>query len=103
MENPKDIDYNKMNNTQKSIVEVCDSVKFLLLEKNQRYGNAAMSPLNIFSKEGADNQIRNRLDDKLSRIKNSDTLRKNDVSDVIGYLILLSISQGWNDMTDLID
>jgi hypothetical protein len=44
-----------------------------------------------------------RLDDKISRIRNSDVLRKNDVSDLIGYAKLLCVKMGWTDFDDLID
>jgi len=45
----------------------------------------------------------NRIDDKLSRIKNSEELRKNDVVDLMGYLVLLCIKKGWMNFKDLID
>lgn len=35
-----------------------------------------------------------RLDDKLMRVKNADSLRTNDICDLIGYLNLLLISIG---------
>jgi len=44
-----------------------------------------------------------RLDDKLKRVQNADELRKNDIADIIGYLILLCVNQGWDDFSDLID
>lgn len=89
--------------TAEKIILVSDGMKELLLEKNRRYGDSALNPRNIFSKTSSDEQIRVRLDDKLSRVMNSDTLRKNDVSDIIGYLVLLAIANGWTDFTDLID
>lgn len=95
-----------IDNTQKQINEVCDSIKNFLLTKNQKYGNSALSPLNIFVKSHGDqthNNIEQRLDDKIARIKNSDILRKNDVVDLIGYLILLCIKNDWTDFYDLID
>ena len=62
-----------------------------------------MEPLGIFSKESAHNQICNRLDDKLSRIKNSNELRKNDVADTFGYIVLLMIQNEWLEFEELID
>ena len=47
--------------------------------------------------------ILERLDDKLMRIKSDTELRKNDVSDIIGYLFLLCAAKGWDDFTDLLD
>lgn len=89
--------------TQQQIIQVCDQIKMVLLEKNKRYGNSALQPKHIFSKLSASESIKQRLDDKISRVMNSDELRKNDTCDIIGYLILLCISQGWLDMSDQID
>ena len=44
-----------------------------------------------------------RLDDKLSRIKNSPELRKNDIFDMIGYLTLLAVQKNWTNFDELID
>jgi hypothetical protein len=92
-----------MTKQQEDIVKVCDAVKELLLYKNDKYGNSALEPLNTFSKLDAANSIAVRLDDKLARIKNSDSLRKNDVSDLIGYLALLCVSEGWTDFKEFMD
>ena len=66
-----------------------------LIEKNKRYGDLALSPIQVFSKYPASTQISNRLDDKLSRIKNATSLNKNDLSDVFGYISLLLIQNNW--------
>lgn len=89
--------------TQQKIELTCDSLKLLLKEKNKRYGDSAINPKRIFSKANASEQIKVRLDDKLSRIINADEIRKNDVCDLMGYLVLLSISNDWVDFKDLID
>ena len=80
--------------TQKQIMEISDSIKDLLLYKNQKYGDSALHPNNIFYKGDSTNSIKIRLDDKIGRIKNCDETRINDVADVIGYCILLLISVG---------
>ena len=85
------------------VSKVLDGMKELLLEKNKRYGNSALSPSNIFSKEDASNSIMIRIDDKINRIKNSTELRKNDVSDLVGYLVLLMANKDWITFKDLID
>lgn len=92
-----------MSNTQIQIDELFKNFKEFLKEKNRRYGDSALSPMNIFSKEGADNQIYNRLDDKLSRIKIAKELKKNDCADVFGYLALLMIQKGWMKFDELLD
>ncbi len=89
--------------TDYKIEKICDNMKEFLKEKNKRYGDAAVSPLKIFSKSDSANSIKIRLDDKLNRIKNSNQLRKNDVSDVMGYLILLMAANDWLTFNDLID
>lgn len=89
--------------TVERITMVCDELKSLLIEKNQRYGDSALNPISIFNKADSLNSVLIRIDDKLSRIKNSDELRKNDVSDLIGYLILLLCSKEWLCLRDLLD
>ena len=90
-------------NTQQDIILLFDNFKEFLLEKNKRYGDSALNPIQIFSNESAEEQIRARLDDKLRRVKNSDELRKNDVSDLFGYIALLMISKNWVEFENLLD
>ena len=40
----------KMMTTQKQIMMICDGMKELLLEKNKRYGDAAIHPRKVFYK-----------------------------------------------------
>lgn len=74
---------------------LCRNFLNFLQEKNKRYGDSALNPIQIFSKSDASAQISNRLDDKLSRIKTSTYLIKNDLSDVFGYISLLLIQKDW--------
>lgn len=97
------MEYIEKETAQEGIEKVCGGMAHLLIEKNKRYGNSALKPIRVFSRADAAEGIMVRLDDKLSRIKNSDKLRKNDISDLIGYLVLLCIAQGWTDFDDLID
>ena len=82
-----------MSNREK-IIEITDSMKDLLLYKNEKYGDSALSPKNIFYKGDSTNSILIRLDDKIGRIKNNPDLtpRVNDVCDIIGYCVLLLAS-----------
>lgn len=89
--------------TEGKINELFDNFKGFLQEKNRRYGDSALTPIRIFSESSTEEQLHTRLDDKLSRIKNSDTLRKNDVSDVFGYIALLLIKNEWTTFEDLLD
>lgn len=83
-----------LSKSQESIIEICDSMKDLLLYKNQKYGDSALNPNNIFYKGDSTNSIKIRLDDKIGRIKNCEQIRINDVADVIGYCTLLLVSIG---------
>lgn len=89
--------------TELKIEAVCASLAAFLKEKNRRYGDSALAPKQIFSKENKVNSITIRLDDKISRIANSEQLRKNDITDLTGYLILLMIANNWTDFSDMLD
>ena len=68
----------------------CDQIKQLLLEKNKAYGNSASEPVRIFSKSDNVEQIKVRIDDKISRIaKGSEFPGEDTIMDLAGYLILL--------------
>jgi hypothetical protein len=76
------------------IAEVCDEIKILLMEKNRKYGDSALNPSRIFSKSDAVEQIKVRIDDKLTRLKNQQGDEDEDVvQDLIGYLVLLRVAQ----------
>ena len=97
-------DTDNMTETQRGIAKVFDSIREMVIEKNRRYGDAALTPKRIFSKLDAGEGIKVRIDDKISRIMNGGgAVRKNDVADLMGYLALFSVSQGWLDFSDLID
>lgn len=75
------------------IANKCDEIKEFLLEKNKAYGNSALDPINIFSKNKAIEQIAVRIDDKLNRLKKgSEYLGDDTVKDLTGYLILYMIA-----------
>jgi hypothetical protein len=81
--------------TQLEISQVCDGIKELLLEKNRRYGDAALNPSRIFSQASPVEQILVRIDDKLNRIQKGAGLLASDedvIQDLIGYLVLLKIA-----------
>jgi hypothetical protein len=83
-----------MTETQEEIKTICEEVKELLLQKNQKYGNSALQPSRIFSKASAVEQLLVRIDDKLNRIQKGAGLLAEDedvIMDLIGYLVLLKI------------
>lgn len=83
--------------TQYTIANICDNIKTMLIEKNKSYGDSALDPIRIFSKANSDEQIKIRIDDKLSRIsRGSEFYGDNDLDDLIGYLILLKVSKIYN-------
>lgn len=80
-------------NSCEEITKVCDGVRDLLLEKNRKYGDSALDPVRIFSKADPAEQIRVRLDDKLSRLRSGQNDEDEDViDDLLGYLILYKIA-----------
>ena len=102
-------DYWETKPTRDLISQIYASQSNLVQEKNKRYGNSALEPIGVFSKhiktENSEplNGILVRLDDKLKRVKHGDEIRKNDVSDLMGYLALLCVEKGWTNFDDLID
>lgn len=83
------------------ILDIYEGMADLNVYKNTQYGNIGSEPLNIFARymsktTPALNGIYQRLDDKLSRVKNcpDEKPRVNDVCDIIGYLIILLVNMG---------
>ena len=73
-----------------AIEQACQQMCAFLLDKNQSYGNSAAEPVRIFSKADPLEQIRVRIDDKLSRmIKGKEYPGDNDERDLTGYLLLM--------------
>jgi hypothetical protein len=75
------------------IIKHCDDIKEMLLAKNQAYGNAALDPVRIFSKADPAEQLRVRIDDKLSRLCRGQAAGEDVIKDLIGYLHLLQIAE----------
>jgi hypothetical protein len=77
---------------QSEIRDVCTNIAEMLCEKNRKYGNSALNPVRIFSKSDNVEQLKVRIDDKISRIQSSQSDDTEDAElDLIGYLILLRI------------
>jgi len=70
----------------------CDAIATMLIEKNQAYGNSALDPVRIFSQADRLEQLKVRIDDKLSRIAKGHAAGEEVVGDLIGYLVLLRIA-----------
>jgi hypothetical protein len=81
--------------TSQKIKSKCKAIEELLLSKNEKYGNSALEPLNIFSKANAVSGIKMRIDDKLKRIQNAGLVdaTEDTLQDLAGYMILLMIAK----------
>lgn len=78
-----------LTDTQQRIADTCDRIKAMLLEKNRKYGNSALDPVRVFAQSDTKEQLRVRMDDKLSRIRNSQSDDDEDpYLDLVGYLVL---------------
>lgn len=72
------------------VTTYCNNLRDMLIEKNKSYGNSALDPVRVFSSADTEEQIKVRLDDKLSRIKRgNNNFNEDTVQDLQGYLILL--------------
>jgi len=71
----------------------CDAVATMLIAKNQAYGNAALDPVRIFSRANTSEQIKVRLDDKLSRLARGSDAGEDVILDLLGYLVLLRLAE----------
>lgn len=73
------------------IQAVCDDLAEMLLAKNAAYGNSALDPVRVFSTASTEEQIRVRIDDKLSRIARGQAAGEDVIADLSGYLVLLEV------------
>ena len=88
-----------MSNREQQIADVCNKIKALLLLKNKAYGDSALDPIRIFSKNDSVEGLLVRIDDKLSRIKNVGitSATEDTLMDLIGYLVLLKVQMTEKD------
>jgi hypothetical protein len=79
------------------ILKVCYEVAEMLISKNRKYGNSALDPVRIFSKADPLEQLRVRMDDKLSRIRSSQDDDTEDAEmDLLGYLVLARVAKRYD-------
>jgi len=76
----------------------CREVERVLISKNKKYGNSALSPVRIFSMAGPFEQLNVRIDDKLSRIAQGQKDDEDVELDLIGYLVLRRIARSLGRM-----
>jgi len=80
--------------TRSEIDLKCEELKKLLISKNRKYGDSALSPIRIFSKASSIEQLLVRCDDKINRVASTgiETSGEDQLIDLVGYLILLLIA-----------
>jgi len=71
------------------ILRECLELAQFLVEKNAAYGDSAITPLRVISKSDPAEQIRVRMDDKLSRLVRGHAVGEDALKDLVGYWILL--------------
>lgn len=77
---------------------VLEDLRSMLMEKNAAYGNSALEPIRCFSRADAHEQLKVRIDDKLSRLMRGHEFADDDtVKDLAGYLVLYLIARETND------
>lgn len=84
------------NATEKAFIDKCRKLAETLIDKNRAYGNSALEPIRIFSKASLIEQLRVRMDDKLSRFargKNTGRVPEDTLLDFAGYAVLLMVAQ----------
>jgi len=78
---------------EKQINDIWYELSEMLKSKNAKYGNSALNPIRVFSRAETTEQIRVRIDDKLSRLRNCIADDEDAVLDLMGYLVLLRVAQ----------
>jgi hypothetical protein len=82
-----------MSEFRESLGLVLEEIEQILLSKNAAYGNSALDPVRVFSQASPEEQIRVRIDDKLSRLSRGSDSGEDTELDLLGYLILLRIAK----------
>lgn len=88
-----DADFRPITQSHQEILSVCNDLANMLIEKNKSYGNSALDPVRIFSNSDNVEQLKVRIDDKLSRFMHGKEFPgDNDIDDLMGYLVLLKVA-----------
>ena len=71
-----------------------DSIRDMVLEKNELYGNAALEPYAVFSNATSAERLRARIDEKISRYRtNREGDQESPLVDLVGSLVLLILAE----------
>ena len=84
--------YGGQDNFEQLLDKELAEIKKVLLEKNRKYGNAALEPKKIFSQVEARERLNIRLDEKISRLLSMQDDEDEDILfDITGIYILRRI------------
>ena len=72
---------------------VLGKVKDLLMAKNAAYGDAALNPLRVHSKSNPVEQLKVRMDDKLSRMIRGKSAGEDATLAYVGYYFMFKIAE----------
>jgi len=88
-----------------SLALILEDIGNLLIEKNRKYGDSALNPIRIFSKAAPQEQIKVRIDDKISRLVRGDAIHEDEdvVMDLIGYLVILQMCQTYVPESNILE
>lgn len=75
------------------ILAVCIELASFLMGKNKAYGDSALDPVRIMSSADPAEQIRVRMDDKLSRIIRGTAAGEDVITDLVGYWVLMKVAE----------
>ena len=85
---------NMLQGSQRKIYEICNQIRDMLVDKNRKYGDSAINPVRVFSKSDNIEQLKVRIDDKISRIMSDQMDDDEDtIKDLVGYLVLLLVAR----------
>ena len=89
------------NETRRLLAEAGIRLACLLIRKNERYGNSALEPIEVFARDITPAQrLGVRMDDKINRIVRGEGISGGDAEDprvdLAGYL-LLDIVRSWRE------
>ena len=75
------------------ILKVCLSLAVFLMRKNKAYGDSALKPVRVLSTADPIEQIRVRMDDKISRLVRGQAAGEDALKDLVGYWVLLQVAE----------
>lgn len=90
----KTYDQQAQERFSRDLDKILGEIGDLLKKKNASYGDSVLDPIRIFSKANAMEQLRVRIDDKLSRLARGDPglIKEDIIRDLIGYLVIHEIA-----------